>query len=389
MTHVPLPHPGPARAVLAAAAAAALVLGPAVPVSALPDEPQVYSVRGQYTGVAEHGHAVTMRGETYTTTSTFHVDLEGDQLLTTYCIDFRTGIVGGAWYREDQWDTYPGKGDFAEPGKVHWILLHSYPVTDIQDLRGATGIPSVNEAEALTATQAAIWHFSNGLDLGEVHQGPDLEEKVIEGNVTRLYEYLVENARELPHEPGSALTVTPGQGTGLAGRTVGEFTVETSAATVPVTVDAPEGVELVDVATGEPVSEVGDGDTVGFAVPADAGAGEATFTLEAEATVQTGRLFKGEEPDEPTQTLITAEDSEIVVTDSGSAVWDERDGTPPPIESTEEPAAASAPPPDERSLPLTGGALAALVVAGAVALGGGAVLVHLARRRRAAEGAAG
>ncbi|MEE2037815.1 thioester domain-containing protein [Nocardiopsis sp. CT-R113] len=388
MTHVPIPHPGPARAVLAACAATALALGPAAPATALPlpVEPQVYSVRGQYTGVAEHGHAVTMRGETYTTTSTFNVDLEGDQLLTTYCIDFRTGIVADSWYREDQWDTYPGEGDFAEPGRVHWILLNSYPVTDIQDLRGATGIASVDEAEALTATQAAIWHFSNGLDLEEVHQGPDLGEEVIENNVVRLYEHLVENAEDLPHEPGSALTVSPDRDSGLAGGTVGSFTVETSAQDVPVTVDAPEGVELVDAATGDPVTEVGDGDTVGFAVPADAGAGEASFTLEAEATVQAGRLFKGEDPDDPTQTLITAQDSEIVVADSGSAAWDEQGGTPPAVETTGEPTAAAAPAPDDRSLPLTGGAVTALVVAGTVALGGGAVLVHLARRRRAANG---
>ncbi|MFD3686565.1 thioester domain-containing protein [Nocardiopsis sp. NPDC058631] len=384
MTHVPIPRPGPARAVLAAGAAAALALGPAVPATALPTEPRVYSVRGQYTGVAEHGHAVTMRGETYTTTSTFNVDLEGDQLLTTYCIDFRTGIVADSWYREDRWDTYPGEGDFAEPGRVHWILLNSYPVTGIRDLRGATGIAGVDEAEALTATQAAIWHFSNGLELEEVHQGPNLGGKVVESNVVRLYEHLVENAEDLPHEPGSALTVSPDRDSGLAGETVGGFTVETSAEDVPVTVDAPEGVELVDVATGEPVTGVDDGDTVGFAVPADTGAGEASFTLEAEATVQTGRLFKGEDSNAPTQTLITAQDSEIAVSETASVAWDEEGGTPPPVESTEEPALAAAPAPDDRSLPLTGGAVTALVVAGMAALGGGAVLVSLARRRRAA-----
>ncbi|GAA0989600.1 hypothetical protein GCM10009551_046820 [Nocardiopsis tropica] len=389
MTHVPIPRPGPARPVLAVAAVSALVLGPAAPAASLPAEPAVYSVRGQYTGVAEHGHAVTMRGETYTTTSTFNVDLEGDQLLTAYCIDFRTGIVGDAWYREDRWDTYPGRGDFAEPGKVRWILLNSYPVTGLGELREDTGIAGVDASEALTATQAAIWHFSNGLDLEEVHQGPELEAGVVEGDVVRLYDHLVEHAEETPDEPGSALTVSPDRGSGLAGGTVGEFTVETSAEEVPVTVDAPEGVELVDLGSGEPVTGVGDGSTVGFAVPADAGAGEATFTLEAEATVRTGRLFRGES-DEPTQTLITAQDSEITVSDSASAAWDAQGGTPPPIETSESPAgAAGGTDPadrDERPLALTGGAVAALVAAGALALGAGAVLLLLARRRRAAAG---
>jgi TQXA domain-containing protein len=328
-----------------------------------------------------------MRGETYTTTSTFNVDLEGDQLLTAYCIDFRTGIVGDAWYREDRWDTYPGRGDFAEPGKVRWILLNSYPVTGIGELREDTGIAGVDASEALTATQAAIWHFSNGLDLEEVHQGPELDAGVVEGNVVRLYDHLVEHAEESPDEPGSALTVGPDRGSGLAGGTVGEFTVETSAEEVPVTVDAPEGVELVDLGSGEPVTEVGDGSTVGFAVPADAGAGEATFTLEAEATVRTGRLFRGES-DQPTQPLITAQDSEITVSDSASAAWDAQGGTPPPIETSESPAGAAGgtgtADRDERPLALTGGAVAALVAAGALVLGAGAVLLLLARRRRAA-----
>ena len=79
-------------------------------------EPAPYrgSVEGRYTGVAEHGHAVTMEGEPYTTTATFNVHLEeSDQQLTTYCIDVRTGLVEDAWYREDQWENYPGQGDFA------------------------------------------------------------------------------------------------------------------------------------------------------------------------------------------------------------------------------------------------------------------------------------
>ncbi|MEE2044531.1 thioester domain-containing protein [Nocardiopsis tropica] len=406
---MPIPRPGPARPVLAVAAVSALVLGPAAPAASLPAEPAVYSVRGQYTGVAEHGHAVTMRGETYTTTSTFNVDLEGDQLLTAYCIDFRTGIVGDAWYREDRWDTYPGRGDFAEPGKVRWILLNSYPVTGLGELREDTGIAGVDASEALTATQAAIWHFSNGLDLEEVHQGPELEAGVVEGDVVRLYDHLVEHAEEPPDEPGSALPVSPDRGSGLAGGTVGEFTVETSAEEVPVTVDAPEGVELVDLGSGEPVTGVGDGSTVGFAVPADAGAGEATFTLEAEATVRTGRLFKGES-DEPTQTLITAQGGQTTVTASASATWEEGGETTPPTdepsEPTEEPSEPESPAPtpspsetpsetpsapaddsNEPTLPVTGGALAGLVAAGIAALGAGGGAIYLSRKRKAANAA--
>ncbi|MDE3721668.1 thioester domain-containing protein [Nocardiopsis sp. N85] len=365
------------RVIPAAFAATALVLGPL----ALPAMAE--SVRGRYTGVDEHGHGIIMRGEEFTTTGTFRVDL-GDRTLTTYCIDFRTGIVGDAWYREDEWANYPGEGDFGEPGKVHWILMNSYPVVDIPDLRKAIDTPGLSKAEALTATQAAIWHFSNGLDLVEVEQNPDITAPVSEEEVIRLYDHLVENAEELPDEPPSTLSVSPDLGSGLAGGTVGAFTVETSADAVPLELDAPDGVEIVDLDSGATVESVSDGDRIGFAVPADAGAGEAELTLAAEAAVLTGRLFKGEDEDEPTQTLIAAADGEITVSRTVSVVWDEAGGTPPPIAApSASPVSAAG---EESRLALTGGAIAALVVGGLALLLGGGAFVVLSRRRRASDG---
>ncbi|QUX21929.1 thioester domain-containing protein [Nocardiopsis sp. MT53] len=363
------------RPALAVVAATVLLAGPlALPAAADP-------VRGRYTGVDEHGHGIVMRGEEFTTTATFGLDL-GDRTLPTYCIDFRTGIVGDAWYVEDSWADYPGEGDFSEPGRVHWILMNSYPVVEIGDLREETGIPGLTKAEALTATQAAIWHFSNGLDLEQVEQNPDLP-TVSEEEVVELYELLVADARELPDEPPTALSVSPEEASGLAGETVGEFTVETSAASVPVELDAPDGVEVVDLATGEAVETVSDGDRIGLSVPADAAAGEAGLTLAAEAAVLTGRLFKGEDADEPTQTLIAAADGEITVSRTVTAAWDEAGGTPPPIASpSASPVAAAA---DDRGLALTGPTVAALVAVAAVLILGGLAFLLAARRRRTAR----
>ncbi|WP_051049783.1 thioester domain-containing protein [Nocardiopsis ganjiahuensis] len=387
MTHLSLRNP-PGHVALAAAASALLALGLAAPAAAEP-APYQGSVRGQYTGVAEHGHSVTMRGEPFTTTATFNVHLDdSDQTLTTYCIDFRTGLVEDSRYREDQWENYPGQGDFAEPGKVHWILKNSYPVVDVADLEEEAEMARLTESEALTATQAAIWHFSNELDLERVDQSPELDDNVNAGNVTHLYNHLVDNAEDLPNEPGSALTVSPGQDAGLAGETIGEFTVETSAESIPVRLEAPDGVELVDAGSGEALDEVESGDTVAFSVPADADAGEAALVLETTAAVETGRLFKGEDTDNPTQTLITVQDSEIVVSEVATVAWDAAGGTPPVVEPTEEPSpspvADEAAMPDRSGLALTGNAVAALVVAAVVAIAGGGTALFLARRRRAA-----
>ena len=387
MTHLSLREPS-GRVILATAASALLAFGPAAPAAAEP-APYQGSVRGQYTGVAEHGHSVTMRGEPFTTTATFNVHLaDSDQILTTYCIDFRTGLVEDAWYREDQWESYPGQGDFAEPGKVHWILKNSYPVVGVEDLEEEAEMARLTESEALTATQAAIWHFSNGLDLERAEQSPELADNVNAGNVTHLYNHLTDSAEDLPNEPASALTLSPDRDSGLAGESIGAFTVETSAESIPVELDAPDGVELVDAESGESLDEVGSGDTVAFSVPADADAGEAVLLLETAAAVETGRLFKGEDADDPTQTLITAEDSEVVVSETATVVWDAAGGTPPVLEPTEEPSASpvadESAAPDRRGLAITGNAVVALVTAALVAIAAGGAALYLARRRRAA-----
>ncbi|MFJ9557011.1 thioester domain-containing protein [Nocardiopsis sp. NPDC101807] len=388
------------RAGLAATAAAFLALGLAAPASAEPVETYEGSVRGQYIDNAENGTRVNMDGGS-ARTSLFNLVLEDGTTLTTYCIDYHTNIVRNAWYREDKWENYPGQGDFAEPGKVHWILQNAYPALSAAELGAAAGAEGLSDADALGGTQAAIWHFSNGMALdGDNSDG-----------VTAVYEYLVGAAQDLPQtvEPDAALSITPGTASGTAGGTVGEFTIETNATAIPVDLQAPEGVTLVDIETGEAVETVDNGDTVGFSVPAGAAPGEASFSLEATARVETGRLFKGES-EEPTQTLITAQGGETTVTASASATWEEGGETTPPTdepsEPTEEPSEPESPAPtpgpsvepsdtpsrpaddsNEPTLPVTGGALAGLVAAGIAALGAGGGAIYLSRKRKAANAA--
>ncbi|MFL1437203.1 thioester domain-containing protein [Nocardiopsis protaetiae] len=398
MTQISLPRTA-GRAGLAAAAAALLAFGMAAPAAADP-APYEGAVTGTYIGNAENGTGVKLDGGS-APTSLFKLKLEDGTILTTYCIDFRTSIVSQAKYVEDEWANYPGQGDFAEPAKVHWILQNSYPNVSAEALGAAAGVDGLSQKDALGATQAAIWHFSNGMNLKADGNS---------ANVKKVYDYLVGNAEDLPQtsEPEATLSITPGTAEGEAGSKVGEFTIETSATSVPVVVDAPEGVELVDLATGEPVTTVENGDKVAFDVPADAAAGEASFSLETTAKVATGRLFKGAEV--KTQTLITAQGGETKVSASASASWTEKTGgeepTPSPSPS-EEPSETPSPTPtpeptpsetpstpaspkpsspadDRPSLPVTGGALAGLVAAGIAALGAGGGAIYLSRKRKAA-----
>src|SRR5699024_4456030 len=186
-----------------------------------------------------------------------------------------------------------------------------------------------------------------------------------------------------------SLRITPEEASGNAGEVVGEFLVETNAPDIEIDLNAPEGVELVDVESGESVDTIGDGDTVGFSVPEGAEAGEASFSLTGSATARTGRLFKGES-DEPTQTLVTAEDSPVSVSADASASWAEVDEPEPeepeePEESDEPEEGDEKPTPedDDESLPVTGGALVGLVAAGVAALGAGGGALYMTRKRKA------
>ncbi|MFC4562890.1 thioester domain-containing protein [Nocardiopsis mangrovi] len=397
MIHTELPHTAKRRgrvlAAVAATAAASLAFGfSAAP--ALAD-----GARGSYTGNALDGITVkTDQGNVGTTL--FNLTLEDGTVLQTYCIDFETSIRRDADYQEDDWANYPGQGDFSEPAKVHWILQNSFPRLSVADLAEASGVEGLNDKQALAGTQAAIWHFSNGIELSD---GND-------GNVAALYEYLTTNAEDLPQtgEPDVSLRITPGSAEGTAGSTIGEFTVETSADSVPLTIDAPEGVELVDLESGEPIDTASNGTTFGFEVPEGTEPGEASVSSSVSTEVHAGRLFQGVEGQDPTQTLITAEGGEAEVDAGATVTWTEGEApqpspspseeapSPEPTPSEEAPSPSPSPStPDERptppssgdDLPLTGAAIGGLVAAGVAALGAGGAAMYFSRKRKNAAAA--
>nr|WP_221442773.1 thioester domain-containing protein [Nocardiopsis algeriensis] len=393
------------RTAVAGGAAALLALGLAAPAAAEGEG----AVRAQYVRDAQKGDNVRLDIGT-ASTSLFELKLENGETLTAYCIDLKTGIVPQAWYVEDSWSQYNGQGNFAEArGKVHWILQNSYPTVGVEQLAENADLGNrahrFTEKEAIAATQAAIWHFTNGVKV--TANSPD--------SVRKVYDYLVGNAQDLPQEPAPTLSITPESATGEAGGTVGEFTVSTSAEAVPVDLTAPEGVELVDAETGEAVTTVDNGDTVAFSVPAGTEPGEASFSLVTGATISAGRLFKGENGLR-TQTLITAKNEEVSVSADASVTWTtpetpevpeepetpeepeapetpEEPETPETPEAPEEPSVEPStpaepkvtPPADDKpSLPVTGGALAGLVGVGVAALGAGGAAIYFSRKRKSA-----
>lgn len=93
--------------------------------------------------------------------------------LQGYSLDF-TGIAPNhpSRYRLGSWSALPHLHTRGGEAEVDWILRHSFPVRPTAELSRQlrqAGYPlgpaNIGEHEAIAATQAAIWYFTNGLAL--------------------------------------------------------------------------------------------------------------------------------------------------------------------------------------------------------------------------------
>ena len=106
-------------------------------------------------GLTVNGVAPTLRSVT--------VD---EETILAYCIEY--------WVRAAQpghqaavtsWDGFTGDNHFKTSPQVReavaWILHNSYPALAIDELAARTASTSLTEAEAIAATQAAIWFYTD------------------------------------------------------------------------------------------------------------------------------------------------------------------------------------------------------------------------------------
>lgn len=93
--------------------------------------------------------------------------------IEAYSLDF-TGIAPTrpSRYQVDTWEAVANVRTHVYEAEVDWILRNSVPrlgVTELSRRLRAAGVPlgrgNISEHEAIAATQAAIWHLTNGLDL--------------------------------------------------------------------------------------------------------------------------------------------------------------------------------------------------------------------------------
>jgi TQXA domain-containing protein len=376
------------RALLLAAATALLVAAP----------PALAATSGKYIGGVEDGEKVQLRGFDHkTSTQLLGLELDNGTLLETYCVELDVTARHGAQMIESPWSAYPDQAEIfaAKPDKVLWILHHSYPNVEVDELGQTVGV-ELSQAEAIAGTQAAIWHFSNDAELADEGNGAD---------VVALYDYLTGEANTgIGEQPPVSLSLTPELIDDVeAGTNAGPFTLDTTADSVELTVEGPEGVQIVD-GSGQPIAPVSPMDKDIFSVtefwlspPADGAAGEATVHAEGEATVEKGRLFVGADNEaNPTQTLIVATSTKTKASAEAAARWLEAPTssptttpteTTPPTETTTTTSETTAPPstttpPPSSDLPVTGASVLPVLGLGLLLIAAGVGALVLQRRLR-------
>ncbi len=377
-------------------ASVALMLAAALPAGAEP-------VTGNVKGDGEKGYTLNL-AERDLQAKLFAFELSDGTKLQMYCVEIDTRITDGTM-EERPWDDYPSAGSPFHEGreKINWVLHHGYPVTSVEELtevltaKGATLNDGIDSKEAITATQAAIWNYSDGipLEVDDALNGDDNEEA--EADVVALYQYLTgaDNVG-IGDQPTPALQVSPTELEGEAGTRIGPFTVNTNGEVQGLASDLPEGVKITDLDGVElDASKIKNGTQVFLDVPADAAEGEGSFELTATASVDTGRLFVGENYEQnPTQSLIvaTAESSEIVARGAASWTAGTTETTTPPSETTTTPPVTETtsdtpvpqPKANEDDLADTGASIFTPIMIGVVLVGAGIGALFFQRHRKRA-----
>jgi TQXA domain-containing protein/LPXTG-motif cell wall-anchored protein len=374
---------------VAAAAVAVMVGSPA----ALADDGAARGrvpVDGNHQAEGATGYRVKFVGGDDQTTKLFTMKLSNGSALKLYCVQITVGIRTDVDMVERPWNKYPDAGSPFNTNreKLNWVLHHSYPALGRDAVaaelakQGVKLHDGLSEFEAIGATQAAVWHYSDGRNLDRdapLAEHPD-DEKESAQDLTALYDYLTgDQNKGLGEQPKPTLNIAAEKTEGVAGTRIGPFSVATTGDVTALTSQLPDGVKITD-ADGKELTakDVKDGSKLYVDVPADAKPGKGGFTLKATGELDTGRLFVSENyAKQPAQSLIVADSEKTDVTANAAASWTEA-GAPATSPAPTTPAGS---PGGGGELANTGVDAAVPFTIGGLLLGGGALMLLVNRRR--------
>ncbi|GAA2988917.1 thioester domain-containing protein [Actinokineospora diospyrosa] len=335
----------------------------------------------------------------------FRLNLSDGAKLAVYCVgaeiawSFEADVMS-----EVPWGDYPDADSpfKANSKKVNWVLHHGYPnlsLEQLNDLGLQTNPDGIELEEAISATQAALWHFSDGLDL-------DRDNPVQRGNhdsdkdVLALYDYLTGDANKgIDEWVIGDLKISPDTLSGEVGKLVGPFKVTTNGTVTKLEDTLPNGVEITD-ADGKPLAakDIKNGTEFFVKVPQGAAAGNGTVKISGDSPkVEVGRLFTGKTAaGVEAQPLIVAGSETKPLSAQAKVDWTTRPTTPPSSTTATTPPSTTTVPPTTTTtvapipqpspgLPDTGASILVPALVGLGLLGGGAgALLYVRHRRRAA-----
>ena len=294
-------------------------------------------------------------------------------VIKAYCIEIEIDVIYGSSLRIGGWKDFPGTNKFKDnpdvQAKVAWIAQRSYPQTNLAEVTKASGVQGLTEKDAITATQAAIWHFTNNFQYTGTVSGIDQASAT---RVQKLYEYLIsEKNVGLKETARPTVEFKGATGTSIVtGDKVGPLRFESNQTTVKVTNKL--DYELVDANSKKvDLNAVPSGTDLYLKVPAGVTSGEQKFEVSATGSVYAGKLLisKGATPDKHSQTIIIGSNKEVTVEASAVLKWNAvpkattpaptptptpSNSTPAPKPSKSEPSTPKPGTPKKPGLPRTG-----------------------------------
>ncbi|WP_455952082.1 thioester domain-containing protein [Arcanobacterium haemolyticum] len=174
-----------------------------------------------------------------------------------YCIEFFVTAIKGKYAIPEDWTTFKANNRFKNDDvrqKIAWIIQHSYPAMTLDKLMEATQLTGVDARQAISATQAAIWHLTDGIEFNfrgayayNQWQGkPVVVDGSVAANMEKLYSYLLSSSNTgLTEEQIRPEFTLSSHTVGFtAGSLVGPIKLTTSV--TPQKIDVSDGLKLTD-----------------------------------------------------------------------------------------------------------------------------------------------
>ncbi len=294
---------------------------------------------------------------------TVHTSASKEGAIKAYCIELDVDIKYESDLRVGDWKDFPGTNKFKDnteiQSKVAWIAQRSYPQTDLAELIKTTGIAGLTEQEAITATQAAIWHFTNDYKWSGLKEA----DQATTTRVEKLFTYLTgqtntglkESKQPTVEAETGSITFTRSEN-GSEGK-VGPIRFKSSQATFKLTSELKY--ELINAQGAKVDLNAVPADTdLYLKVPADATSGEQEFKGSVTGSVYAGKLLitKDAVAGGPHgQTIIIGSNKEVTAEIQGKISWSVTQQTttptptPPATETT--PPGHTCPPAGTESTP--------------------------------------